>query len=291
MTATLNPLISAGAYLVTRVEVDSLEHSLDGLFIGTVEEFSNRWAGSAVQDKEDNWHIVPTGDNVQDAGTGRRVKMYSGGAFGRAKFHTRGWFEENAVKIFFGALTLPRGSGSKAAHSVSGEATTIEPVAQVIGHHKEEVGPGGRRKLGRSHRLGTALWLAAHNDTVEDRGAFVGGRPLLPTRSQARAAWDAGIGRRSELEHVCRLRCAHGRPNGCIAAAVPHWELIVAVWEKGARRNAARRARGQARVAYKHNHRRVGRQASRGAAASEDEKRRLPRNVPRKATRRIYFPS
>ena len=126
MSATLNPLISAGAYLVTRVEVDSLERSLDGLFVGTVEEFSNRWAGSAVQDKEDNWHIVPTGDNVQDAGTGRRVKMYSGGAFGRAKFHTRGWFEENAVKIFFGALTLPRGSGSKAVHSVGDEATTIE---------------------------------------------------------------------------------------------------------------------------------------------------------------------
>ena len=36
------------------------------------------------------------------------------------------------------------------------------PVAQVIGHHKEEVGPGGRR------RLGAALWLAAHDDTVED---------------------------------------------------------------------------------------------------------------------------
>ena len=31
MAATLNPLISAGAYLVTRVEVDSLEHSLDRL--------------------------------------------------------------------------------------------------------------------------------------------------------------------------------------------------------------------------------------------------------------------
>ena len=165
MSATLNPLISAGAYLVTRVEVDSLERSLDGLFIGTVEEFSNRWAGSAVQDKEDNWHIVPTGDNVQDAGTGRRVKMYSGGAFGRAKFHTRGWFEENAVKIFFGALTLPRGSGSKAAHSVSGEATTIEPVAQVIGHHKEEVGPGGRPPT-KAPRSSTVSLCAASQSAV-----------------------------------------------------------------------------------------------------------------------------
>ena len=159
--------------------------------------------------------------------------------------------------------TVEVGCGQPTVRRAGREGAHL-PVAQVIGHHKEEVGPVGRRKLGRRWcvRLGTALCLAAHNDTVEDRGAFVGGRPLLPTRSQARAARDAGIGRRSELEHICRLRCAHGRPNGCIAAAVPHWELIVAVWEKGARRNAARRARGQPRVAYKHNHRRAGRQAS-----------------------------
>ena len=149
--------------------------------------------------------------------------------------------------------TVEVGCGQPAVRRAGRESAHL-PVAQVIGHHNEEVGPG-RRRLGRSRRLGTALWLAAHNDTVEDRGAFVGGRPLLLTRSQARAARDAGIGRRSELEHICRLRCAHGRPNGCIAAAVPH-RLIVAVWEKGARRNAARRARGQPRVAYKHNHRR-----------------------------------
>ena len=149
--------------------------------------------------------------------------------------------------------TVEVGCGQPTVRRAGRESAHL-PVAQVIGHHNEEVGPG-RRRLGRSRRLGTALWLAAHNDTVEDRGAFVGGRPLLATRSQARAAWDAGIGRRSELEHICRLRCAHGRPNGCIAAAVPHWELIVAVWEQGARRNAARRARGQPRVAYKRNHR------------------------------------
>ena len=152
--------------------------------------------------------------------------------------------------------TVEVGCGQPTVRRAGWEGAHL-PVAQVIGHHKEEVGPGGRR------RLGAALWLAAHDDTVEDRGAFVGGRPFLPTRSQARAARDAGIGRRSELELICRLRCAHGRPNGCIAAAVPHWELIVAVWEKGGRRNAARRARGQPRVAYKHNHRaaRAGRQA------------------------------
>ena len=157
--------------------------------------------------------------------------------------------------------TVEVGCGQPAVRRAGRESAHL-PVAQVIGHHNEEVGPG-RRRLGRSRRLGTARWLAAHNDTVEDRGAFVGGRPLLPTRSQARAARDAGIGRRSELEHICRLRCAHGRPNGCIAAAVPHWELIVAVWEQGARRNAARRARGQPRVAYKRNHR-----AARAARAS-----------------------
>ena len=215
-------------------------------------------------------HVLAGGDGpareaVRFEGTAM-VARHERGATGSANSVARVRVGEDhsagseTVEVRCGQPTVRR-AGREGAHL---------PVAQVIGHHKEEVGPGGRRKLGRSHRLGTALWLAAHNDTVEDRGAFVGGRPLLPTRSQARAAWDAGIGRRSELEHICRLRCAHGRPNGCIAAAVPHWELIVAVWEKGARRNAARRARGQARVAYKHNHRRAGRQASRGAAASED---------------------
>ena len=60
----------------------------------------------------------------------------------------------------------------------------------------------------------------------------------------------ARVGRRSELELVCRLGCAHGRPDGCIAAAVPRWELIVAVWEKEAQCSACRRA-CQPRVAQK----------------------------------------
>ena len=168
------------------------------------------------------------------------VARHQRGAAGRADSVARvGVGEDHSaaretVEVGRGQPTMRR-AGREGAHLA---------VAQVIGHHKEEVGPGG------GCGLGAALWLAAHNHTIEDRGAFVCSRSLLLARSQARAARDARVGRRSELEFVCRLGCTHGRPNGCIAAAVPRWELIIAVWEKEARWSTSRRAR-QPRVAQK----------------------------------------
>ena len=127
MAEPSNPLVSAGQYLIDQVEAFEATHGPDGLFAGTVEECSQRWTGSAVLDKEDKWHIVPA-DNAQGAVAARRIKMYSGGAFGRAKFFERAWFEENAAKIFFGALKLPRslGSGLSSEHDVDGTPTIVE---------------------------------------------------------------------------------------------------------------------------------------------------------------------
>ena len=36
------------------------------------------------------------------------------------------WFEANAVRIFFGALTLARGQGEAAVHSYEGKPATVE---------------------------------------------------------------------------------------------------------------------------------------------------------------------
>ena len=59
MAEPSNPLVSAGQYLINQVEAFEATHGPDGLFAGTVEECSQRWTGSAVQDNEDKWHVVP----------------------------------------------------------------------------------------------------------------------------------------------------------------------------------------------------------------------------------------
>ena len=145
MAEPSNPLVSAGRYLVAQVEAAEAARGPDGLFAGSVEECSQRWTGSAVLDKQDKWHVVPA-DNTQGAGATRRIKMYSGGALGRAKFFERAWFEENAAKIFFGALKLPRslGSGLLSEHDVDGTSTTIEDSRWTTSRRRRRTACGRR---------------------------------------------------------------------------------------------------------------------------------------------------
>ena len=81
-------------------------------------EVKNRWAASAVLDSAGAWHLVLSADHVQGEASSRRVKLFSGGSFGRGFFRDAEWFKANAVRLYLGALRLPDGGGARAIHRV-----------------------------------------------------------------------------------------------------------------------------------------------------------------------------
>ena len=60
--------------------------AFDRLFEGSTREMADRWAGTAVLDRAGKWHVVQAVDPVQDVAPKRRVKLFSGGSFGRGRF-------------------------------------------------------------------------------------------------------------------------------------------------------------------------------------------------------------
>ena len=112
MSTTTNPLVSIGGFLLRETEYAESTQGFVALFTGQQNQLENRWAGTAVKDKQGEWHIVRSTEHVQRTEDAVRVKIFSGGAIGRGVFKDAAWFKDNAEEIYFGALTLPEGPGS-----------------------------------------------------------------------------------------------------------------------------------------------------------------------------------
>ena len=110
---------------VVKPSPSGVGRGLDALFTGPVADLSKRWGASAVVDMAGNWYIVRLEGHIQDDQP-RRVKLFTGGAFGRGQIVDQAWFEANAVRIFFGVMTLARGQGEAAVHSYEGKPATVE---------------------------------------------------------------------------------------------------------------------------------------------------------------------
>ena len=80
---------------------------------------------------------------MQSVGSGRRIKLFSGGSFGRGTFYDAAWFKANAVSLYLGALQVPGGRGARALHVVGG--TRIE----VVVDSPDEPPADGLWRLGR----------------------------------------------------------------------------------------------------------------------------------------------
>ena len=78
-----NPLLTAGEFLVAETERSESFNALEHLFEGSLEAVEQRWAATAVLDNAGAWHIVRSSEHVQGETGSRRVKLYSGGSFGR----------------------------------------------------------------------------------------------------------------------------------------------------------------------------------------------------------------
>ena len=121
----LNPLVAAGGFLAEETEKAASGLAFDRLFEGSTREMADRWAGTAVLDSAGKWHVVQTVDPVQDVAPKRRVKLFSGGSFGRGRFQDADWFKANAVKLYLGALQVPDGVGKRAVHRVDGQSLIV----------------------------------------------------------------------------------------------------------------------------------------------------------------------
>ena len=82
--------------MVEETASDARAPAFDQLFAGSMTEVKNRWAASAVQDSAGEWHLVLSADHVQGDASSRRVKLFSGGSFGRGFFRSAEWFKANA---------------------------------------------------------------------------------------------------------------------------------------------------------------------------------------------------
>ena len=107
MSSLQNPLLSAGEFLVRETERLENVHPFDELFTGPKEQVEKRWAGSAVKDSAGVWHITRMSAHVVESGGVRRIRLYSGGVFGRSQPRAVDWFKSNAESLFLGALQLP----------------------------------------------------------------------------------------------------------------------------------------------------------------------------------------
>ena len=117
MSATQNPLVPAGEFLVAEAGQASAASGLDALFAGTQEEVAERWSGSAVLTKGGDYLVVFTTEHIRMQPT-VRIECHDGGVRGRGWQRDQTWFKENAVDIFLGALKLPDGQGRSASHTV-----------------------------------------------------------------------------------------------------------------------------------------------------------------------------
>ena len=125
MAPLQNPLLSAGEFLVSETERLENVHPFDELFNGPKEQVEKRWAGSAVLDSAGGWHIVCMSSHIVESGGTRRIRLYSGGVFGRSQPRAVDWFKSNAESLFLGALQLPEGTGAKALHKTAGRTTWV----------------------------------------------------------------------------------------------------------------------------------------------------------------------
>ena len=125
MPEIFNPLLSAGEFLVSETSKRDGVTGLERLFVGTLDEAKQRWAASAVLDNAGAWHVVRLSDHVQGDGAARRIRLFSGGSLGRGFFRDAKWFQDNAVRIYLGALELPDGRGARAIHRVDDQEITI----------------------------------------------------------------------------------------------------------------------------------------------------------------------
>jgi len=124
MSATQNPLVPAGEFLVAEAGQASAASGLDALFAGTQEEVAERWSGSAVLTKGGEYLVVFTTEHTRMLPT-VRIECHDGGVRGRGWQRDETWFKENAVDIFFGALKLPDGQGRSASHTVDGKTVFV----------------------------------------------------------------------------------------------------------------------------------------------------------------------
>ena len=69
MSATQNPLVPPGEFLVAETEQASAASGLGALFAGTQEEVADRWGGSAVLTKDGEYLVVFTTDHTQIMGS------------------------------------------------------------------------------------------------------------------------------------------------------------------------------------------------------------------------------
>ena len=124
-----NPLLTAGEFLVAETERSESFNALEHLFDGSLEVVKQRWAATAVLDNAGAWHIVRSSEHVQGEAGSRRVKLYSGGSFGRGYFRPASWFQTNAAQLYLGSLEVPDGRGAAALHSVDGQDGVVSVTA------------------------------------------------------------------------------------------------------------------------------------------------------------------
>jgi hypothetical protein len=124
MSATQNPLVPAGEFLVAEAGQASAASGLDALFAGTQAEVAERWSGSAVLTKDGDYLVVFTTEHTRMLPT-VRIECHDGGVRGRGWQRDQTWFKENAVDIFFGALKLPDGQGRSASHTVDNKTIFV----------------------------------------------------------------------------------------------------------------------------------------------------------------------
>ena len=126
MSATQNPLVPAGEFLVAEAGQASAASGLDALFAGTQEEVAERWSGSAVLTKDGDYLVVFTTEHTRMLPT-VRIECHDGGVRGRGWQRDQTWFKENAVDIFLGALIHDNSKSRRSASfgSLSSKTNTL----------------------------------------------------------------------------------------------------------------------------------------------------------------------